>query len=1063
MTTDTSFFTNESGLRLKDRFNTLVKGTALFDCLVGYFYSSGFYLIYPALEHTDNIRILIGISTSGDTFRIIEEGNKVGQTDIKFSHSETKQTIEDAVKLEMETSDDTHHVEEGVHKFIEWIRSGKLIIKAYPSQKIHAKLYIMTFKDGSIDKGRVITGSSNFTKSGLEDNLEFNVELKNPGDYEFAKEKFDELWEDAVDVSEKYVETIEDKSWFSDKVTPYNLYLKFLYEYFKTDLNETGELNLDHTPEEFMKLEYQEQAVLNAKKILLEYGGVFISDVVGLGKTIITAMLINQLPGSRTLVIAPPALLDKKNAGSWVNTFFLFHISAQFESLGKLDNLLGAASDRFDTVVIDEAHRFRNETTETYEKLSEICRGKKVVLVTATPYNNSPKDILSLIKLFQKPKKSTIPNLPDLESFFNGLEKNIKKLNRKNNFEEYISLTQRNAKEIREKVLKYLMVRRTRTEIKKYFGKDLKRQGLSFPEVAKPKPLFYLLDDKEDEIFNRTIELIASEFNYARYMPMKYYTGKIDKSVIQGQLNMGRFMKILLVKRLESSFFAFRQSIDRFLKTYNIFLDAFNKGNVHISKSYITRVFDFLEINDDESIQRLIDEGKVDTFNSQDFTKEFIEHLEKDRNMLIQIQELWKDIDRDPKLLTFIEELKSDPVLKKNHIIIFTESKETAGYLFENIDKQFAGEVLRFDGSSHAAERDKVISNFDAKSSNPDSKYRILITTEVLSEGVNLHRSNVVINYDIPWNPTRLMQRIGRINRVDTKFTTIHTYNFFPSVQGDSHIALKSAAEIKIASFLSLLGDDAELLTDGEPIDSHALFETLNSTEIIEGEDEPDSELKYLEVIKEVRENDSELFNKIKKIPRKSRTAKKNRNHKHSLITYFRLGQLQKFFIAEGLQDSRELDFMQSAELFECTPETKKQKIPGDMFDLLELNKRSFAEIIVDDVNEIKGKGGRDSVTQILKVLKITRRSSQQLTNDQELYLEKVIMQLNEGGIPKKTLKSILKSLKNLSDEVMNPIKVVGVLQNIISNRLLDSHYVEENHLTPGKREVVLSLYLTDD
>ena len=142
----------------------------------------------------------------------------------------------------------------------------------------------MTFKEGSIDKGRVITGSSNFTKSGLEGNLEFNVELKNSGDYKFAKEKFDELWKDAVDVSDEYVETIEDKTWLSDKVTPYNLYLKFLYEYFKSELNETGELYIDHTPEGFKRLEYQEQAVLNAKKILLEYGGVFISDVVGLEK-----------------------------------------------------------------------------------------------------------------------------------------------------------------------------------------------------------------------------------------------------------------------------------------------------------------------------------------------------------------------------------------------------------------------------------------------------------------------------------------------------------------------------------------------------------------------------------------------------------------------------------------------------------------------------------------------------------------------------------------------------------------------------------------------------------
>ena len=128
MKTDSSFFTNESGFKLKDRFNTLVQGTALFDCLVGYFYSSGFHAIYPALEHTNNIRILIGISTSGDTLRLIEEGNRSIQKEIKISHSETKEIIEDAVKIEMETSSDSRNVEEGVHKFIEWARSGKLII-----------------------------------------------------------------------------------------------------------------------------------------------------------------------------------------------------------------------------------------------------------------------------------------------------------------------------------------------------------------------------------------------------------------------------------------------------------------------------------------------------------------------------------------------------------------------------------------------------------------------------------------------------------------------------------------------------------------------------------------------------------------------------------------------------------------------------------------------------------------------------------------------------------------------------------------------------------------------
>jgi len=227
-------------------------------------------------------------------------------------------------------------------------------------------------------------------------------------------------------------------------------------------------------------------------------------------------------------------------------------------------------------------------------------------------------------------------------------------------------------------------------------------------------------------------------------------------------------------------------------------------------------------------------------------------------------------------LLTFIKELKEDPVLKNNKIIIFSESKETAEYLFSNINKEFCNEAVCYTGGSSMNIREQVIENFDAKAKFPKDDFRILIATEVLAEGVNLHRSNVVINYDIPWNPTRMMQRVGRINRVDTKFNKIFTYNFFPTVQSNNEIKLKEAAESKINAFLTLLGDDAPLLTEGEPIGSHELFSKLTSKETITGEKESDeSELKYLNIIKLVRDNDPKLFEKIKKLPPKARTCKK--------------------------------------------------------------------------------------------------------------------------------------------------------------------------------------------
>ena len=543
MNTDLSFITNEGNQTLKERFRVLIKDTSFFDCIVGYFYSSGFHAIYPSLANTEKIRILIGISTSSQTLQMLEKANRPQQT-FDFSHAEAKKEVETLVQTEMEDSEDNSHIEEGVHRFIEWIRLGKLELRAYPSQNIHAKLYVMTFKEGDRDTGRVITGSSNFTQAGLVDNLEFNVELKNRSDYSFAKNKFEELWRNAVDISEKYVQTIQRKTWLTQSITPYQLYLKFLYEYFRDELSQTDEVFVKYLPQHFKKLEYQEQAVLNAKKILLEYGGVFVSDVVGLGKTYISAMLAGQLDG-RTLVIAPPVLLEKTNPGSWPNVFSDFRVPADFESLGKMDDLLDRGTDKYTNIIIDEAHRFRTETTITYEKLAEVCRGKRVILVTATPYNNSPKDILSLLKLFQKAKRSTIPNLTDLESFFNGLDKKLKGLDRKKDYSKYISTVKENAREIRDKVLKYLMVRRTRTEIEKYFRKDIEVQGLRFPEVRKPEPLFYELNNDEDAIFNKTIDLIANQFKYARYMPLLYYTGKIDQLEEQSQKNSIRSAKCI--------------------------------------------------------------------------------------------------------------------------------------------------------------------------------------------------------------------------------------------------------------------------------------------------------------------------------------------------------------------------------------------------------------------------------------------------------------------------------------------------------------------------------------
>lgn len=1074
---DLTFITNEPNKTLKDRFCQLIKDAKYFDCLVAYFYLSGFHTLYKSLENTERIRILIGIGTSQDIYKYIENAKISAQEKIQFSHAEIKNSedIENIIKNDLEEAEENIEIEEGINKFIEWIKTEKLEIRAYPSQNIHAKLYIITFKEGDRDVGRVITGSSNFTYSGLVDNLEFNVELKNYSDYLYAKMKFEELWENAVDISEKYTITVSEKTWLNSNITPYEIYLKFLYEYFKDELSRSDDLYKKYLPESFRELEYQKQAVLNAKKIIEEYGGVFLSDVVGLGKTYIATMLVQQLDG-RTLVIAPPALLNENNPGSWVNVFRDFGVTAKFCSIGKLEEAKEYIEKYENTenpvrnIIIDEAHRFRNELTLSYEDISEICRGKRIILISATPYNNSPKDILAQIKLFQNPRKSTIPGVPNLEEFFSRINGRLRNIDRQKEYEKYLEIARENAKEIREKVLKYIMVRRTRREIEKYFGEDLKRNNLKFPEIIDPIILFYQFDEREDKIFMETVKLITTKFKYARYTPLLYWTKSISQLEEQSQKNMGGFMKVLLVKRLESSFYAFKNSIDRFIKSYEMFIKELEKGNVYISKEHINKVFELIEDGDDEAVQKLINEGKVQRYAAKDFRPEFEKDLRNDYEILKKIKSMWEDIKRDPKLETLIYNLKNHPILKNKKIIIFTESKETAEYLTKSINNEFGEIALLFHGGSPPYIKDKIIENFDASAKNKKDDYKILISTEVLSEGVNLHRSNIVINYDIPWNPTRLIQRVGRINRIDTPFDKIYVFNFFPTKQADSEIELTNIARSKIEAFLTLLGGDSSILTEGEPVMSHELFDKLISKNYILGEEEiEESELKYLKIIKDIRDNNPELFNKIKNLPKKARSSRSyiptlaKITSPNSLLTFFRKGKLMKFFLSNN-KTTIELDFLTAAKIFECSPEEKKTKLPTEnYYELLIKNKDAFYNATLEEEIISWGRRGKDRSIELFKILKIISKNSKQFTEEQEEYLKLIMKRLEEGSLPKMTIKRILEELQELGNDIINnPLKVVGILQKSIPKNLLKEHYAGFSpYNSHVKREIILSLYLS--
>ena len=1078
--TDLTFFTNDEGQTLLERFKRTLKDTRLFDVLVSYFRSSGFYQLYQSIESIEKTRILVGLSVDDITYQSIHFVNGNGyhtQNTFDFkSHSNTKKQFQRQFINEIEESPEhDQQLEIGLRKFVEFLKADcpdpqqdteaggngrKLEIRAYPSRNIHAKVYIGRFHPEDRDYGFVITGSSNFSYSGLVANREFNVELRQRRDVAFALEQFEELWKDSVDISGEFVDAVEHKTWLNNNITPYELYLKLIYEYLQEDINLQDQVE-PFLPEGFMSLEYQRRAVIQALKKLDEYNGVFLADVVGLGKTFITAQILQQLRG-RILVICPPVLQEY-----WEESLQNFRVPAKVESLGKLNHIIHGGMERYDYVVVDEAHRFRNEGTQSYADLLDICRGKKVILVTATPINNTIDDIFAQLKLFQAPRNSTIPGIPNLEKFFVQLRKRFTNLDKQD--PEYRHVMGEVSREIREKILKHVMVRRTRTDVLTYFQTDTASQGLVFPEMQDPQKLIYEFDGHLEYVFTLTMELLQ-EFRYARYVPLLYYVGskKLTEFEKQQQRNVGGFMKGILVKRLESSFYAFQRSLDRFILSYERFIEMFRSGTVYISKT--VDVYALLDDDDLETLEEAVAAERAHKYEAKDFIKRFLTDLQHDLGLLREIRTLWQPVDEDPKLDRLLHDLHANPVLADSKLIIFSESKETGDYLFEQLNREFPSEVLFFSSqggryqtsqdeiitSSPAPARERIQQNYDPNHRQQSDTVRILITTDVLAEGINLHRANILINYDLPWNPTRVLQRAGRINRLGTEHSDIYIFNFFPTSQADAHLGLEANIMNKIQMFHDILGEDAKYLSDGEEIGSQQLFEMLNQKSVYTGEEEEgDSELKYLELMRQIRDEEPGLFERIRKLPKKARSGSYvTMVDDQRLITFFRLGRLKKFYQNQGGR-AQEITFFDAVNLLECAPDTPRAAIPSDYYHLLETNKQRFD---LDTTQEAEGgkapRGGRSNLQYIEGRLKDKSfRKYPKFTDDDLEFLEGVRQMLAEGTMAKKTAQTIKKEIETTID----PLAVLGVLRRQV--RLLDTPETSGRNLR-AKREVILSGYL---
>src|SRR5690606_12623504 len=436
-----NFITNNKQQKtLKSRLNTLIGISDELKFLVGFFYFNGWSEIYKSLQQNaeQKLKILVGLQVFRHAGNIIEYANNQNE---EFSQDEIFQQYLVSLGFALNNEEmDTEEFYNQVGFFVQMITEGRLEIRKTENPN-HAKLYLFHLNKEQAHlqgmSGQFITGSSNLTRSGLQNQEEFNVEIKDYGYYD-AVQYFDELWEKAVPITERdenrkiLIDFIQHKSQVAS-ITPFEAYCLVIKTYLDTYNQEDEKIDLDNLLEkvELKKFSYQVDAVKQALQIIKEHNGCIIADVVGLGKSVIASMIARQI-NKRGIIICPPGLMgdaERKDSG-WYEYLEKFGLhNWQIFSRGKIDSIAESIEGRdFEVVIVDEAHYFRNQDTADYENLAMLCRGKKVILLTATPFNNSPEDIFSLLKLFIVPGRSSISLEDNLAGKFSNLNYTYKQL-----------------------------------------------------------------------------------------------------------------------------------------------------------------------------------------------------------------------------------------------------------------------------------------------------------------------------------------------------------------------------------------------------------------------------------------------------------------------------------------------------------------------------------------------------------------------------------------------------------------------------------------------------------
>ena len=1061
-------FTNKNGNTLMCEFEGVLSNNPSIknlDAVVGFLRAAGYFSLRPFLDNINKARVLIGINVD----KYIAEAARQGR--IFFgAEEEVKADCLQQIRRDIEQSGYKREIEDGIFQMVTDLVDGKLELRAHPSKKIHAKIYVLYPDDfNQYTQGIAITGSSNLSGNGLgiteDKQYEFNVKMSQYEDVKFAKDEFEELWKEAegCEITAEDLKINIERTYLKGDISPYDLYIKMLIEYFSDRVMDADDENPLNVPENYTKYDYQMDAVVEGYQKLLRYDGFFLADVVGLGKTVIATMIAkkflqeNGRDNTKILVVYPPAVEQ-----NWKTTFKDFGIDkyTKFITNGSLNKVLDEDNydywnaDEYDLVLVDEAHKFRSHTTNAFEQLQEICKmprinqghikgyKKKVMLISATPMNNSPADIYNEILLFQDPRHCTIDGVANLTAFFSPLIKEFKRFRNEPEFD--LTKFKKLAEQVRDRIIKPLSVRRTRTDIENVprYNKDVN----GFPKVERPIESRYELNEHLADLFEKAMLTLTKDLSYACYQAIAYLKPEAANGLYDNAETISRSLagirKNGLVKRLESSFHAFQVSIENFKIANQNMIDMFNNDKVFIAPD--------LDINNllaagwsEEEIEEKLnakaqDNPKNAKFTANDFRPEFIEMLRADQKILEQMYIDWSvvtDAD-DSKFAKFNELLKHELFRVERNpeqkLVVFSESINTVEYLAKRINRK---DVLVISAKNRSNLFKTIRENFDANFKNKLNDYNIILTTDVLAEGINLHRSNVIVNYDTPWNSTRLMQRIGRVNRIGSVSKHIYNYVFYPSRQGNREINLNQIALSKIQTFHSTFGEDNQIYSQNEVIDRN--LSKLFDEAMKEQKKDLNQELPYYEELRTLYKTNRREYNRIAKLSLRSRTGRASRavdgvTLSGDTLVFLKTNFRKVFFLVS--ENVKELSVLDALKYFKATPEELAVERIEQHHNHVEKALRKFHTIQEEEIkNQEFGQDDPSSRgAQVSTALNLLSNFMREI-DDSELYLKVAQLKtLAERGVItyiSKRLQRIQKDLRRVSgkarmthDEALNEI-----------------------------------------